>query len=838
MQIAEPILPSCGCGRRVADEGLGDETNLVKHNATHPDAPDETTSHSARLQKSSVKSLVIPQAEEETCVIHAQIRVFGLVQGVGFRPFVFRLAHELGLSGWVRNDSDGVEIAVEGARQQVMNLVERLQSEPPVMARVEKVTHDFAPATGVLRGFSIAPSRSGQVRTGIAPDMAICPECLAELFDPTDRRYRHPFINCIHCGPRYTHTERMPYDRTNTSMAKFAQCPECQREYDNPETRRFHAQPNACPECGPSLQLYDARWQSLATVDPFAATADRIRAGQIVAIKGIGGFHLVCDARNFTAVAKLRSGKQRQQKPFAVMVLNRLSARRYAHFPEHEATLLDVSERPIVLLHKSVTCDAELSGVAPGLSSIGLMLPYTPLHYLIFHELLGKPRSGDWLNDETPQALVMTSANPGGEPLAINDIEARESLTGLADAFLTNDRDILHRCDDSILKWQGNAAAFIRRARGYTPRRILLPTSGPSVLACGAWLKNTVCLTRGNEAFVSQHIGDLDHAGARDMLDKTVAHLCHILDVQPQAVAHDLHPDFYSTQFAQKYAAEHHLPIYAIQHHHAHIAAISAEYQSIEPVLGLALDGVGLGTDGNAWGGELLRAEGTKFERLGHLAPLTMPGGDRAAREPWRMAAAALFDLGRVNEISTRFPNQTGAETIGTMLQKNLNCVATSSMGRWFDAAAGLLGVNEIQAYEGQAAMLLEGLAEKHGKVSSLTKGYSISAEGILDFHPLLATLADCKEAAYGAALFHATISDGLIAWVNQVAAQTKLKVVALGGGCFLNSILSKTIIEGLSAKGLQVLTARQLPPNDGAISFGQASIVLRLINKGVASCA
>ena len=772
--------------------------------------------------------------ESGKSMIHAQIRVSGQVQGVGFRPFVFQLAHELGLAGWVRNDSEGVEIAVEGAHQQVMSLIERLQSEPPVMARVENVTHDFAMPTTGIQGFSIAASQGGSVHTGIAPDMAICPECLGEMFDPADRRYRHAFINCIHCGPRYTLTARMPYDRVNTSMAKFTQCPMCQQEYDNPGTRRFHAQPNACPVCGPSLQLYDELWQPVTTKDPVAATADRLRAGQIIAIKGIGGFHLVCDARNAASVAKLRSGKQRQEKPFAVMVLNRRSASHYAHFPEHEATLLEVSERPIVLLNKSAICDAELSGVAPGLSGIGLMLPYTPLHYLLFHELLGKPPGADWLHQVSRLALVMTSANPGGEPLVINDIEARESLTGLADAFLCHDRDILHRCDDSILKWQGNAASFIRRARGYTPRRILLPFSGPSVLACGAWLKNTVCLTRGNEAFVSQHIGDLEHAGARNMLDETVAHLCHILDIQPQAIAHDLHPDFYSTQFAQSYAAKHSLPIYAIQHHHAHIVAIGAEHHVTEPLLGLALDGVGLGTDGNAWGGELLRVEDTNFERFGHLAPLSMPGGDRAAREPWRMAASVLFDLGRANEIELRFPAQNGAEKIGSILRRKLNCVATSSMGRWFDAAAGLLGVNELQGYEGHAAMLLEGLAEQHGKVPSLTNGYSISTEGILDFHPLLATLADCKEAAYGAALFHATIADGLIEWANQAAAQTKINIVALGGGCFLNNILSKAIIEGLSAKGLRVLTARQLPPNDGAISFGQAGIAQQRINKGV----
>ncbi len=766
-------------------------------------------------------------------MIHAQIRVSGQVQGVGFRPFVYKLAQELGLAGWVRNDSEGVEIAVEGERPQVMRMIERLQSESPALARVEKVSHDLTQMTLGLHGFNITASKMGKVQTGIAPDIAICPDCLAELFDPADRRYRHPFINCIQCGPRYTLTARLPYDRANTSMAKFTQCPACQLEYDTPTTRRFHAQPNACPECGPRLSLFDAQWQPFATDDPIATTAECIKVGQVVAIKGIGGFHLVCDARNAATVARLRSEKQREEKPFAVMVLNTLSARHYAQFREQDAALLETGERPIVLLRQSYACEAELQGIAPGLSSVGLMLPYTPLHYLLFHELLGKPEGTDWLSQAAPLALVMTSANPGGEPLVKDDEEARESLSGLADAFLTHDRDILHRCDDSVMKWQGKAPTFVRRARGYTPRRIKLPFAGPSVLACGAWMKNTVCLTRGNEAFVSQHIGDLDHAGTRQMLDETVAYLSDILDVQPQAVAHDLHPDFYSTQFAQAYAAQRNLPLIAVQHHHAHIAAICAEHRVTEPVLGLALDGMGLGSDGDAWGGELLQVDGANFQRLGHLAPLTLPGGDRAAREPWRMAAAALFDMNRTDEIVRRFPNQAGAAMVTDMLQRQLNCVATSSMGRWFDAAAGLLGVNEIQGYEGQAAMLLEGLAERHGKVAPLALGYIHTAHNDLDFRPLLATLADCKDAAYGAALFHATLAQGLCAWVQRAAGRSGINHVALGGGCFLNNILTQALADSLTAHGLDVLTAQQLPPNDGAISFGQASIALQQINQG-----
>ena len=767
-------------------------------------------------------------------MIHAQIRVSGQVQGVGFRPFVFKLANELGLAGWVRNDSEGVEIAVEGEHPKVMQLIERLQSEPPTLARVEKVTHDLAQRTTGLFGFTITDSKEGRVLTGIAPDMAICPDCLREMFDPADRRYRHPFINCIHCGPRYTLTARLPYDRANTSMAKFAQCPACQSEYDLPTTRRFHAQPNACPECGPRMSLLDAQWNPIESDDPIATAAERITAGQVVAVKGIGGFHLVCDARNAASVARLRGGKQREEKPFAVMVLNAVSARHYAQFREQDVALLETGERPIVLLRQSRVCEQELQGIAPGLSSIGLMLPYTPLHYLLFHELLGRPEGMDWLAQASTLALVMTSANPGGEPLVKDDAEARESLSGLADAFLTHDRDILHRCDDSVMKWQGKAPTFVRRARGYTPRRIKLPFGGPSVLACGAWLKNTVCLTRGDEAFVSQHIGDLDHAGTRQMLDETVDYLIDILDVQPQAVAHDLHPDFYSTQFAQSYAEINKLPAFAVQHHHAHIAAICAEHRITEPVLGLALDGVGLGTDGAAWGGELLQVTGTNCERLGHLAPLTMPGGDRAAREPWRMAAGVLFEMNRADEIARRFPAREGAAMVTNMLQRQLNCVATSSMGRCFDAAAGLLGVSEIQGYEGQAAMLLEGLAERHGKVAALPVGYIHTAKNDLDFLPLLESIADCKDPAYGAALFHATIAHGLCAWVQRAAGRAGIRHVALGGGCFLNNTLTQALTDSLTEQGLIVLTAQQLPPNDGAISFGQASVALQHINHGV----
>lgn len=765
--------------------------------------------------------------------IHAKVRVQGLVQGVGFRPFVYRLAHELGLAGWVRNDGEGVEIALEGTHQLVLDMVARLQSEPPKLARVEKVILDLNQAAQGLQGFNISASGGGRVQTGISPDMSVCADCLDEMFDVNDRRYRYPFINCIHCGPRYTIADRLPYDRAHTSMAGFTQCGACQHEYDHPETRRFHAQPNACPICGPQLALWDTDWQRIDAADPIAATVTLLRNGQVVAIKGIGGFHLVCDARNSTPVEKLRSGKRRDEKPFAVMVLNKASARLYATISDNETTLLQSAERPILLLQKSLDCDTFLKSIAPDLSKIGLMLPYTPLHYLLFHEMLGRPRGTDWLECPSTLALVMTSANPGGAPLVINDDEARQSLSRLAHVFLTHNRGILQRCDDSVMKWQGGAPAFVRRARGYTPRPILLPFSAPSVLACGAWLKNTVCITRGNEAFVSQHIGDLDQSATRAMLEETVDHLCGILDVQPQSVAHDLHPDFFSTQFAQHYAEQHGLPIFGVQHHHAHIAAICAEHGVSEPVLGLALDGVGLGSDGHAWGGELLLVENEYFQRLGHLAPLLMPGGDKAAREPWRMAAAVLHGMGCTDEIATRFAGQIGANTIAVMLQRGVNCPATSSMGRLFDAAAGLLGVSAIQSYEGQAAMLLEGLANHYGSIAPLSSGFEISAGGILNFWPLLNVLSDCDDAGFGAALFHATLADGLAAWVKNAAAENNFGKVALGGGCFLNNVLTQSLTHCLAEQGLRVFTAKQLPPNDGSISLGQAWIAMHHLLKG-----
>ncbi len=608
--------------------------------------------------------------------VRVQVRVRGQVQGVGFRPFVYRLAHELALGGSVCNDGDGVAIELQGVPDAVAAFLDRLQSEAPPLARVHSVACDPLPVTAAADRFVIAGSQGGRSATAITPDTAVCPDCLTELFAPSDRRYRYPLINCTNCGPRYTITRALPYDRPNTSMAGFTMCPQCQSEYDDPLDRRFHAQPTACARCGPPIALF-GRDRRRVNGDPCAATAARIKRGQIVAIKGLGGFHLVCDARNARAVAALRQRKQREEKPFAVMVASLASLPLLADVTEHEARLLAARERPIVLLRKRRGCDELLPGVAPGLAWLGVMLPYTPLHYLLFHEAAGRPRGAAWLEAPHALTLVMTSANPHDEPLVKDNEEAFARLGGIADAFLMHDRDIVIRCDDSVARsvdagWHPASGApalqLTRRARGYTPQAIRLDRAYPSALALGPMLKNTVCVIRGDEAFLSQHLGDLDNRATCDAFEHTVDHLLHVLEVKPAIVARDLHPDFQSSAHAARLAAERGIPCLAVQHHHAHIAAIVAEHRIDGPVLGLALDGVGLGADGGIWGGELMRVAGTHFQRLGHLSELKLPGGDSAARAALahgRGGAARDRPRRRDRAAFSRVPGRGGARDAG-----------------------------------------------------------------------------------------------------------------------------------------------------------------------------
>jgi hydrogenase maturation protein HypF len=808
--------------------------------------------------------------------LQQRLRIRGVVQGVGFRPFVYRLAKELALDGWVRNDGEGVEIALRGAAADIARFHERLTNEAPRLARIDAVAAIDAANDPIEAGFRIETSRRGAVTTGVTPDAATCEDCVADIFDPSNRRWRYAFTNCTHCGPRFTITARLPYDRPNTSMARFAMCPACRREYDDPLDRRFHAQPNACPVCGPRLALADSRGAPLDCDDVIREAVARIARGEIVAIKGLGGFHLVCDARNAAAVAELRARKNRDEKPFALMFANCASIEPFARVGDAARALLESRERPIVLLDKRAGADEALPGVAPGLASLGCMLPCTPIQFLLFHEAAGRPSGTAWLGEPQPLALVMTSANPGGEPLVIDNREAVARLggprqghsgAGIADAFVMHDRDILVRCDDSVVRVEKIPPAplyesgehseparfvppfgkgglggisrahprhatrtftFIRRARGYTPAPIKLPRTGPSVLATGSSLKNAACLTRGAEAFLSQHIGDLDNAASCVALEEAVDHLQRVLEIKPEAIAHDLHPDFFSSRLAAQLAAELAVPAIGVQHHHAHIAAVAAEHRVEEPVLGVALDGVGHGSDGDAWGGELLRVDAHGFERLGHLRALPLAGGDRAAREPWRMAAAVLHLAGRGDEIVRRYAHQPAAAAVADMLARAVRCPPTTSAGRWFDAAAGLLGVRDAMNYEAQAAMLLEGLAAKHGTVAPDANLYALDADNTLDLLPLALRLADERDAAFGAALFHATLAAALAAWAARAARTTGITTVALGGGCFLNAILSTQLERLLAARGYRVLHARQAPPNDGGIALGQAWVALQ----------
>ncbi len=748
-----------------------------------------------------------------------RVRVRGQVQGVGFRPFVHGLAQRFALSGWVLNDGDGVLAEVQG--DSADRLLAALAGEAPPLARIDAIESEELSVHPGETGFAILASRTGAVTTGIAPDAAVCPACLAELFDPKDRRYRYPFLNCTHCGPRFTITRALPYDRPQTAMAGFALCADCAAEYADPADRRFHAQPTACPACGPRLS------------HPIEEVLAALRNGRIVAIKGLGGFHLACNAFDAAAVERLRERKQRNGKPFALMVANVESAERFVKVSAAERALLKGVARPVVLLRRrsgAPTLSLLPDAIAPGLAWLGVMLPYTPIHHLLFHEAAGRPDGTAWLEQPQNLALVMTSANPGGEPLAIGNAEARRRLEGIADLIVDHDRDILIRADDSVMRVVAGAPAFLRRGRGHVPVPIRLPRAGPPVLAVGGHLKSTVCLTRGDEAFLSQHIGDLDNAATLEFLEETVAHLSRILAVEPVAVAHDLHPDFQSTRFAESLG----LPTVAVQHHHAHIAAVLAEYEVDEPALGLALDGFGLGTDGGSWGGEMLLVEGARFSRLGHLAPLAQPGGDVAARQPWRMGAAALARMGRAAEIAERFAACGPAEGVRRMIEAGFNAPLTSSCGRWFDAACGLLGVRAVAGFEGEAPMALESLVRNP---TVLEGGWRIGG-GVLDLTPLLESLLQIN-AQDGADRFHGTLAAALVDWVLPELAARGLNRIALSGGCLMNTVLAERLTTGFAARGVTALLPRRAPANDGGLSLGQAWVAIQSLHQeGPPPCA
>lgn len=737
----------------------------------------------------------------------ARVRVQGLVQGVGFRPFVYGLAQRYGLVGWVLNDGNGVLIEIEGI--DVKPFLAQLETDVPPLARIDTVSVEPMSVVGE-KNFTIHESESGAVATEIGADAAVCESCLEELFDPNDRHYLYPFLNCTHCGPRYTITKHLPYDRPQTSMSGFPMCDACGAEYENPLDRRFHAQPVACPKCGPELSM------------PIDQIVSRLVAGEILAIKGLGGFHIVCDARNDRAVAELRRRKNREEKPLAVMVANVVSAKNSVEVSADEATHFASVARPILVLPKRK--DGTLApSIAPGLDSVGVLLPYTPLHYLLFHEAAGRPHGTAWLSQVQDLALVMTSANPGGEPLVTGNDEAHRRLDGIADAIVTHNRDIVVRTDDSVQRFIGGTPTFIRRARGFVPNPIKLPRAVPPGLAVGAHLKSTVCVTRGDEAFVSQHIGDLDSPESLIFFAETVHHLLSITDVTPRWVAHDLHPDFYSTRFAQDFASKQGIPIVGVQHHHAHVASVVAEYGLVGPVLGLSLDGFGLGEgEGQThnWGGEALQVEGAAYQRVGHLAEIALPGGEASFRAPWRIAAAVLHRAGRQADLKSRFAQYGDVDLLMQMLDKDVGVQSSTSCGRLFDAAAGLLGVQPEASFDGQAPMKLESLVTR----PSVVKDAWVIQGGVLDFSGLLESLAD-MDGVDGANAFHGTLIQGLSEWVLALAKVTDISQVALSGGCALNRVLSEGLERRLQDEGLRVYRPISMPPGDGGLSLGQAYV-------------
>ncbi|WFU06980.1 carbamoyltransferase HypF (plasmid) [Rhizobium sp. CB3171] len=734
----------------------------------------------------------------EDRVRRLRVRVRGAVQGVGFRPFVYRLARMMQLTGFVLNDSAGVLIEVEGAA--VDCFAERVRNEAPPLARVDCVDKLELERVGD-EVFEILQSVGGRGATRIGADAATCVECQHELNDPDSRFFGYPFVNCTHCGPRFTITRALPYDRGQTSMAAFPICSACRADYGNPESRRFHTEPLACPACGPQLS------------HPIAEISARLMNGQIIAIKGIGGFQLFCDARNDTAIDRLRRGKMRDEKPFAIMVPDIETARLLARPSRAQEDLLASTAAPIVLIEAR---DHLSKLIAPGLGRVGLLLAYAPVHHLLFAAFAAEAAGA-------PAALIATSANPGGEPLLSDNDDAMHRLAGIADLIVTHDRDIAIRADDSVMQVIDGAPSFLRRARGFVPEPVDLGEDGPCVIATGADLKNAICVTRGREAFLSQHIGGLDNVEAIRFQREALEHLCSILDVRPEFAACDLHPDFRSARIAEHLD----LPLLPVQHHLAHIAAVEAEHHAGGPVLGLALDGHGYGVDGSSWGGEMLVVDGPRWQRLSSLLPLPAPGADRVAREPWRMGIAALQAAGRRDLAATLWPGHPGVAQLDAMFARGLQPTETSSLGRLFDAVAAIAGVRLVQSYEGQAAMELEALADDP---QCLAGGYRL-ADGMLDFRPLIVHLAERRpDHRQAADLFHGTLISGLADWAALGASKAGTRTIMLGGGCITNCVLAEGLSRALRDHGLEPYLPHQVPPNDGGIALGQAAYARHVI--------
>ncbi len=776
------------------------------------------------------------------------IKVQGIVQGVGFRPFVYGLALRHGLVGYVLNDAAGVTIEVEGEPTAVEAFLRMMREGPPPLARVEQVQVKPISLNGD-KTFVIAPSdQHAEKRTFISPDVSLCADCLQELYEPSDHRYHYPFINCTNCGPRFTIVEDVPYDRPKTTMRQFVMCPVCQAEYDDPLNRRFHAQPNACPNCGPQVYWLDARLRPVEAESALEKAADQLVDGAILALKGLGGYHLVCDALNAESVIRLRQRKRRNAKPFAVMAADLDTARQICCISAIEAEVLLSRRRPIVLLNRQI--DSPLPpAVAPCYSTVGVMLPYTPLHQLLLDAFAQAVGPGHLA------LLVMTSGNLSDEPIAYEDDEARTRLAPLVDGWLIHNRAIHMRCDDSVVRVVHSgipnhsgtpnhsvasnkveeSVQIFRRARGYAPEPIRLSRSFPmSLLACGGHLKNTFCLGKENYAFMSHHIGDLENLETLASFQQGIDHFQRLFNIQPQVVAHDLHPNYLATQVAQNLDVPYKI---GVQHHHAHIASVLAEHGLVGPVIGIAADGTGYGSDGAIWGGEILIADLYGFERVAHLAYVPLPGGELAIHQPWRMATVYLaqtfgdawaeLDIPFVTMPHVGRSSWARWRPLAQMIQHNVNSPPTSSLGRLFDAVAALVGLREVMVYEGQAAIELEAQAQATDQIYPFLITQETPA--LLDVRPMIkAIVEDLQQGASTAQIagrFHATIAELLAVACVEARRQYALNVVALSGGVFQNRLLLEGLLVRLQRLGFDVFRNRLVPPNDGGLSLGQAAV-------------
>ncbi|HUO16396.1 MAG TPA: carbamoyltransferase HypF [Verrucomicrobiae bacterium] len=723
-----------------------------------------------------------------------RITLRGAVQGVGFRPFVYRVATELSLTGWVLNSSAGLVIEVEGHADALSQFEKRLESERPRASVVTVRESNWVAAQGSKRFEILLSETDAGKSVNVLPDLATCSDCRAELFDPSNRRFEYPFTNCTNCGPRYTIVVDIPYDRPNTTMRDFVLCPKCREEYTNPANRRFHAQPNACPACGPQLD---------GTIED---AAEALLQGEIVALKGIGGFQLLVDARNAAAVARLRERKHREEKPFALMMPSLEMARQYCEISPAEVQLLESQAAPIVLLQPKRGTD-----IAPNVAHcspyLGAMLPYSPLHHLLMQACR--------------YPLIATSGNRSDEPICISNEEAALRLKDIADHFLMHNRPIVRACDDSVVRLTRGRAGVLRRARGYAPLGIRVGKSLPAVLAVGGHLKNTVAIGIGQDVFLSQHIGDLDTLEARGAFERAIDDLCRLYSFKPELIACDLHPDYASTQWAERSG----LPLLRMQHHQAHVAACAAENNIEGEYLGVSWDGTGYGLDGAIWGGEFFRVADKHFERIEHLRSFGLPGGDTAVREGWRSAASLIVEL-HLQEwiISDEIQPKTGKPrlddpTVRYMLEHGVNVVPTTSVGRLFDAVAAIIGVAQKNRFEGQAAMLLE------NEIGTFRTEEAYPLPGG-DWGPLILAVLEDRQAGVATGLMAARFHNALVNWIIEVAERTRLEQVVLSGGVFQNRYLTERTAALLEARAFQVITHRQVPPNDGGIALGQVVMV------------